>query len=127
MQVTRNDVARWIAEYERAWREEDLDAVARLFGDDARYRVSPYEPAAVGHDAIRQLWRGDAGRTFSMQAVVVAVEDDVAVARVDVVYETPVVQEYKDVWILRFARDGRVTEYEEWAFWPDKPFIAPGG
>ena len=122
--MTRDDVVRWVDEYERAWRHEDVDAVAALFAEDAAYRVSPYEPSAVGHDAIKALWLGDAGRAFSMNRAVVAVDGDVAVVRVDVVYETPVVQEYKDVWLLRFAADGRVADYEEWAYWPGKPYIA---
>ena len=36
----------------------------------------------------------------------------------------PVTQEYRDLWILRFAPDGRVEDFEEWAFWPDKPYTA---
>ena len=50
-----------------------------------------------------------------MNAAVIAVDGDVAVVRVDVVYETPVVEELQeDVWILRFDSDGRVADYEEW-------------
>ena len=117
---------RWVEQYERAWRDEDVDAVAALFTEDAAYRVSPYEPSAVGHEAIRALWLGDAGRPFSMHAAVVAVDGAVAVVRVDVVYRAPVVQEYRDVWLLRFAADGRVEDYEEWAYWPGRSHIAPG-
>jgi ketosteroid isomerase-like protein len=124
--VTRDDVVRWVGRYERAWRDEDVDAVAALFTEDAAYRVSPYEPSAVGHEAIRALWLGDAGRPFSMDAAVVAVDGAVAVVRVDVVYRAPVVQEYRDIWLLRFANDGRVEDYEEWAYWPGRSYIAPG-
>ena len=60
-----------------------------------------------------------------MNASVIAVEGLEAVVRVDVVYETPEVEEYKDVWILRFDSDGRVADYEEWAYWPGKPYAAP--
>ena len=123
--MVRDEVARWVADYERAWRHEDVDAVADLFATDAAYRVSPYEPSARGHDAIKALWLEDAGRTFSMNASVIAVEGLEAVVRVDVVYETPEVEEYKDVWILRFDSDGRVADYEEWAYWPGKPYAAP--
>ena len=31
-------------------------------------------------------------------------------------------QEYRDLWVLRFAEDGRVEHFEEWAYWPDKPY-----
>jgi len=92
--------------------------------DDAAYRFSPYEPSEVGHEAIKALWSDDAGKSFSMHAEVVAVEG--AVGRVDVGYETPVTQEYRDVWILRFAADGRVADFEEWAYWPGKPYTAAG-
>ena len=117
---------RWVAGYERAWRTDDLAAVAELFTDDAAYRASPYGPSQVGHEAIRACWSDDAGRAFSMASEVVAVEGSVAVVRVDVAYDAPP-QEYRDVWILRFSSDGRVSDFEEWAYWPGKPYTADGG
>ena len=33
-------------------------------------------------------------------------------------------QEYRDLWVLRFAPDGRVEDFEEGAYWPDKPYSA---
>jgi ketosteroid isomerase-like protein len=124
--VDRDDVMRWVDGYERAWRADDVAAVRRLFTHDAAYRASPYEPPAVGHDAIEAFWLDDAGRTFSMEATVVAVDGDVAVVHVDVGYRTPRQQEYRDLWILRFASDGRVADFEEWAYWPGKPYSASG-
>ncbi|HSU35703.1 MAG TPA: hypothetical protein VLJ88_08585 [Propionibacteriaceae bacterium] len=46
------------------------------------------------------------------------VEGDTAVARVGVPYGEPVRLEYRDRWLLSFADDGRVREFEEWAYWP---------
>jgi SnoaL-like domain len=120
--MDRETVLRWVDEYERAWREDNADAVGRLFTEEAAYRRSPYEPSEIGHDAIKAFWLEDAGRTFSMDATVVTVDDDVAVVRVDVFYKTPTEQEYRDMWILRFATDGRVADFEEWAYWPGKPY-----
>ena len=122
--MNRDDVMGWVREYERAWRSDDAGAVRGLFTDAASYRASPYEPPAVGHDAIEAFWLDDAGRTFSMDADVVAVDAEVAVVRVDVVYRTPKEQEYRDLWLLRFASDGRVADFEEWAYWPGKPYAA---
>ena len=122
--MNRDDVMRWVAGYERAWRAEDAEAVGQLFTETAAYRASPYAPSEVGHDAIKAFWLDDAGRTFSMRAEVVAVDGDVAVVRVDVTYETPRVQEYRDVWILRFSADGRVADFEEWAYFPSKRYTA---
>ena len=122
--MNRDDVVKWVGRYERAWRDGDTEAVAALFSDDAAYRVSPYEPSAVGHDAIRRLWLDDPGTRFSMNARVVAVDGDAAVVRVDVSYAAPKEQEYRDLWLLRFAPDGRCADFEEWAYWPGKPYSA---
>ena len=118
---------RWVDEYERAWRDSDREAVVRLFSDDAAYRASPYEPSKIGHDAIKAFWLDDAGKAFGMTADVLAVDGDVAVVRVDVVYNGPPEEEYRDLWVLRFAGDGRVADFEEWAYWPGKPFSADAG
>jgi hypothetical protein len=125
--MTRNEVMRWVAAYERAWRNADFDAVEALFTDDASYRPSPYEDAAVGHDAIKAIWIDDE-EVFSVQASPVAVEGRGAVVRLEVRYGEPVHQEYCDLWLLHFGSDGRVDDFEEWAYWPGKPYsaTAPG-
>ena len=120
--MDRQVVSRWVDDYERAWREGDADAVERLFTENATYRRSPYEPSVIGHDGIKAFWLEDAGRSFSMDATVLTVDDDLAIVRVDVFYRTPTEQEYRDLWILRFATDGRVADFEEWAYWPGKPY-----
>ena len=60
----------------------------------------------------------------SRSAEPIAVEDRQAVVRVEVQYGDPVRQEYRDLWVLRFAEDGRVDDFEEWAYWPGKPYFA---
>jgi hypothetical protein len=124
--VDRDGVMRWVAEYERVWREGDLAGVARLFSDDARYRRSPYEESNVGHAAIRAFWLDDDGKTFTMTAEPVAVEGPDAVVRLKVLYQEPVAKEYLDLWVLRFAADGRVEDFEEWVYWPQRPYTMPG-
>ncbi|CAN5296265.1 hypothetical protein BH20ACT5_BH20ACT5_07030 [soil metagenome] len=82
--MDRDQVTRWVGEYERAWREDDTEAVAALFTPEAHYRSSPYEPPKVGHEGIRSFWLDDQGETFTMTAEPVAVEGAVAVVRVEV-------------------------------------------
>jgi ketosteroid isomerase-like protein len=119
-----DEVMRWVAAYERAWRAGDLDAVGELFTEDAHYRTSPYEPAKVGHAAIRGFWLEDEGETFTVRAEPVAVQDRNAVVRLEVRYGDPLRQEYRDLWVMRFGADGRVEDFEEWAYWPGKPYTA---
>ena|SRR5688572_7945832 len=114
---------RWVAEYERAWREGNVSAVARLFTENANYRVSPYADPKVGSAEIQAFWLDDEGRTFTATAEPVAVDGDVAVVRLEVRYDEPA-QEYRDLWVLRFAPDGRVEDFEEWAYWPGRPYAA---
>jgi ketosteroid isomerase-like protein len=117
----------WVAAYERAWRDGDVSRVTRLFTDDARYRPSPYEESKVGHAEIQAFWLDDEGKTFSVVAEPVAVEGRDAVVRLEVRYSGPEAQEYRDLWVLRFAPDGRVEDFEEWAYWPDRPYTAEAG
>ncbi len=114
----------WVDRYERAWRDGDMRAVERLFTDDARYRASPYEESEIGHEAIKAFWLDDEGQTFSMAATAVAVEEATAVVRVLVRYGDPVRQEYLDLWVPHFSDDGRVDDFEEWAYWPGKSYSA---
>ncbi len=95
--------------YERAWREGDPAAVAGLSTEDARYRRSPYEPSTVGHAEIEACWREDDGQGFTVTAGPVAVEGRDAVVRLEVRDADPA-QEYRDLWVLRFAADGRVED-----------------
>jgi uncharacterized protein (TIGR02246 family) len=119
--MDRTAVMTWVAEYERAWREQDVDAVGRLFTDDATYLRSPYDdPPLQGVSAIREFWPDDT--PFAMTASPVAVEGDSAVVRVEVQYGGERPQEYLDLWVVDFAPDGRAVRFEEWAYWPDKPY-----
>ncbi|ACQ81572.1 conserved hypothetical protein [Beutenbergia cavernae DSM 12333] len=122
--MDRAQVMAWVAEYERYWRSAELAGVERLFTPDARYRPSPYEESEVGHDAIKAFWADDAGLDFTVRAEPVAVDGATAVVRLEVRYGDPAPQEYRDLWLLTFAEDGRVADFEEWAYWPGKPYTA---
>src|SRR5207247_503163 len=56
-----------------------------------------------------------------MASEIVAVDGGTAVVRVEVRYGNPVHQEYRDLWVIRFAADGRCAVFEEWPFWPGQP------
>ncbi len=122
--MSRDEVMPWVRTYEERRRAEDRSAVEQLFTPDARYLRSPYAAPLEGHAAIGDFWvdHEEDGAVFTMTAEPVAVEGRDAVVRVLVRYGEPVTQEYRDLWVLRFAEDGRVEHFEEWAYWPDKPY-----
>jgi len=123
--IDRAGVEEWIGAYERAWRTAGTDSLAELFCEDASYRMSPYEEAARGLASIAGLWereRVGPDEEFEMNSEIVAVDGDTAVARIEVTYASGA--EYRDLWLIRFAADGRCREFEEWPYWPGQP-LAP--
>ena len=124
--IDRASVEGWIAAYERAWRTAGTGSLAELFSEDASYRMSPYEDAAYGVEAIGALWereRAGPDEEFEMSSELVAIEGDTAVARIEVTYAGGA--EYRDLWIIRFADDRRCREFEEWPYWPGQPISPP--
>jgi hypothetical protein len=127
--INRQQVADWLAGYERVWRTEGTGPLRELFTEQATYRLSPYEEPLTGLPAIAEMWeaeRAGPDEAFSMSSDIVAVEGDTAVARVDVTYGDPPAREYRDLWIISFAEDGRCVAFEEWPFWPGQPLSASG-
>ena len=124
--IDRASFEAWIAAYERAWRTTGTASLAELFAADASYRMSPYEEQVRGLEAIGELWereRTGPGEQFELNFEIVAIDGDTAVARIAVTYATGA--EYRDLWIVRFAADGRCREFEEWPYWPGQPLAPP--
>jgi ketosteroid isomerase-like protein len=125
----RAAVGRWLAGYEAAWRSPGTGGLDRLFTEDVTYRQSPYEEPAVGLDAVRRMWdaeRAGPDEGFTLATSILAVDGDTGVVRAEVHYAQPE-QEYRDLWIIRLTGDGRCREFEEWPYWPDRPYEPGGG
>jgi ketosteroid isomerase-like protein len=115
--MDRERVAAWIAGYERAWRRPGTEALTGLFTPDATYRQGPYDTPLTGLPAIARMWdeeRTGPDEVFSLTAEIIAVDGDTAVVRARVAYGDPAEKEYRDLWIMRFAEDGRCRAFEEW-------------
>lgn len=117
-------VEAWVRAYERAWRTAGTDQLDRLFTIDATYQMSPFQEPHLGLDAIRVLWdaeRSGPDERFEMDFHIVAVDDPHAVVRLEVRYGDPRPQQFRDLWILKFDRDGRCQAFEEWPFTAEHP------
>ena len=75
-------------------------------------------------EALCERERAGSEEEFEMRARLVAVEGDTAVVRVAVSYAATGIK-YRDLWIVRFADDGRCREFEEWPYWPGQPLAPP--
>ncbi|MFS0703426.1 nuclear transport factor 2 family protein [Cellulomonas sp. 179-A 9B4 NHS] len=118
------DVMTWVREYERAWRDQDVAAVDRLFTPDALYLRGAYDEGLRGRDAIAEFWSDPT--PFTMTAEPLAVDAHTAVVRAEVHYLGDEPHEFRDLWVIRFAVDGRVEHFEEWAHWPGLEYTGPG-
>jgi ketosteroid isomerase-like protein len=117
-------VVEWVEGYERLWRTPGTDGLAELFAPDATYLPSPWGRPVTGLEEIRQFWdaeRDGAAEDFSLSAAVVAVDGATAVVRVSVDYDRPDGGRWRDLWVMRFAEDGRCASFEEWPFAPGQP------
>jgi hypothetical protein len=119
--MTREQVAAWVEAYEQAWRTPGTETLGQIFTSDASYQQAPYADPVAGLPAIARMWdheRAGPDEIFTMASEVVAIEEQVAVVRLEVRYGNPMSQEWRDLWVLRFTADGRCEHFEEWPFAP---------
>jgi len=110
----------WLEGYRRAWERHDGEAGGDLFTADAVYFTSPFREPWRGRAAIVENWDRDEVDlgSFEFDHELLAVMGDTGVARCWVRYLSSdgasVDQEYSDIWVARFAQDGRCREFIEW-------------
>jgi hypothetical protein len=122
--MDREAVEQWVTAYERLWRTPGIGLLTELFEPHASYLPSPWAQPVEGLDAIAQFWEAErvsADEEFTMSSDVVAVDEMTAVVRVFVKYGAAGQRPWRDLWVLRFAANGRCSSFEEWPFAPGQP------
>ena len=127
--MDRDDqVMAWVQGYiERAGATRTADAVTRLFTEDVRYRtLARTRSRWSGTPPLEEFWFDDAGRDLHHAQPELGrgrrTSAPSSASRCATASASR--QEYRDLWLLRFADDGRVDDFEEWAYWPGKPYTA---
>lgn len=112
--LNQDTVTRWVEGYRRAWESNEPDEIRALFTEDAQYFTEPYAQPWSGGDEIVDGWleaRDEPGETtFTWQLV--AVDGDTGVVRAVTPYRDRAT--YHNLWLIRFADDGRASEFTEW-------------
>ena len=126
--MNRADVERWIEGYRRAWSTDDRADIEALFTEDAVYSPFPWPRGDrfwKGRDMIVDKWlgHGDSKVGWRFDHEVLAVEDDTAVIEGWTSYDRgdgePWAEAYANIWVVRFAPDGRARSFAEW--WVQRP------
>jgi hypothetical protein len=117
--MERADVARWLGDYVAAWKSYERTAIEALFTEDAVYRYRPEGDELRGHDAIVRSWledEADEQGTYDAAYEPYAVDGDRAVAVGSSTYlkaDGSIRTIYDNCFLLRFAPDGRCSEFTE--------------
>jgi ketosteroid isomerase-like protein len=126
--MDRAGVERWIEGYRRAWSSDSPDEIAALFTEDAVYKPFPWPREAGGwrgREEIVAQWleHGDSQNEWRFEHEIIAVDDDLAVIEGWTTYAEidgePKDLAYANLWVVRFAGDGRATHFTEW--WIERP------
>ena len=118
--VEREQVARWLDEYVRAWETYDASAIGQLFAEDASYRYHPWDDEPLrGRDAIVADWLAnrDAPGSYQAEYRPAAVDGETAVATGTSRYfgaNGQLEKVYENVFVMRFDDAGRCAEFVEY-------------
>jgi predicted SnoaL-like aldol condensation-catalyzing enzyme len=124
------DVATWLEAYRHAWEEENAEAAAALFAEDATYRSNIFEDAYEGRDGVRAYWTSVTSTQEDVRVLMGApfVDGD----RVAAEFWTTMVNDGAEITLpgcllLRFGADGLCTALREyWHVEPGRRDPPPG-
>lgn len=110
----------WLGRYLVAWRTNDPVDIRALFTDQATYAGGPFDPEPwVGIEAIVEGWIAglDEAGTWRFEGAPLAFSSGTGIVQGRTDYTDG--RTYANLWVIRFARDGRATSFVEW-------FMEPG-
>ena len=117
--LDRDQVQAWLNRYIAAWRANEEELIRALFTDDVHYRYQPYgEGHPTGLDALVESWleNPDPPDSWEAEYEPYAVDGDFAVATGWSHYrstESAPERTYRNVFLMRFAPDGRCAEFTD--------------
>lgn len=126
--MDRAGVERWIEGYRKAWASDATEDIEALFTEDVTYSPFPW-PREMnkweGRDTVVRKWQGhgDSKLGWRFEHRILAVEGDTAVIEGWTEYDRGEGQAweeaYANIWLIRFAENGRAREFAEW--WVERP------
>jgi YD repeat-containing protein len=121
--IDHTNVRKWLNDYVNAWKTYDPAAIGALFTEDATYRYNPFDEPVRGREAIVASWleNRDPPNTYSAEYQPIAVNGNTAVSNGHSLYydaDGKLVRQFDNIFVLRFAEDGRCADFCEWYMKP---------
>ncbi len=117
--LTYGHFQQWMETYGKASEENDPQASADLFAQDARYYESPFDEPIIGRDAIFEYWRKGAQTLKEKEAYceILAVNGNTGIARWQskfTVIESGKRLALDCLFVVEFDDDGLCHTFHEW-------------
>ena len=109
---------RWRQRYLKAWSSNDPDHINALFTEEAEYFTDPFGEPWRGRAGIIAGWldAADEPGSFTFEWSPLAITPEVSIIQGVTRYSDG--PTYSNLWVIRFAADGRAREFIEW--WMDQ-------
>jgi hypothetical protein len=109
-------LAAWMDGYVKAWTSGAPEEIADLFTEDAVYDPQTGGEPWVGRDAIIAGWQdvGDEPGTWSFEWEPLIETPGLSVIQGRTEYFGAGESDFRNLWTIRLAADGRCTEFTEW-------------
>lgn len=109
----------WMSEYGRASRENDPQASAELFSQDAKYYETPFDEPMVGREVVYQYWNQDAQNLKDKESSyeILSITDNLGIARWQskfTVIETGKHIVLDCIFLVEFDADRKCSQFREW-------------
>ena len=104
----------WVNDYLHAWDSNEPDDIRAMFTEDAEYRTAPFHAPRIGLDAIVAGWLEDRDEPgdHEFEWTELGIDGDVAFVEGETRYTSG--RRHANLWVIRFAPDGRATSFTEW-------------
>lgn len=105
----------WMDQYVLAWSSNETDHIRSLFTEDAVYDPQTADGEWEGIDEIIPRWQeiDDHEDNWTFEWIPLVETDDLAVVTGRTRYSEPPLS-YRNLFIIRFAEDGRCSDFTEW-------------
>lgn len=117
--LTRGHFDQWLEAYGKASQENDPEASADLFADDAHYCETPFEKPMIGREAIYQYWSQGAQNLKDKESAyeILAVQANTGIARWQAqftVIRTGQRIALDCIFLAEFDSSGKCKVFREW-------------